>query len=51
MKASLKVIISSGYSLEIARGDLLTQRGIAYLPKPYEGATLATTIRKCFDSA
>ncbi len=49
LKESLKVIISSGYSLEIARGDLLNQRGIAYLPKPYEGATLATMIRKCFD--
>jgi CheY-like chemotaxis protein len=50
-KPSLKVILSSGYSLEIARGGTLNGKGIVYLPKPYEGATLATAIRKCFDGA
>jgi PAS domain S-box-containing protein len=51
MNTSLKVIISSGYSLEIARRSLLKERGVAYLAKPYEGAALATLIRQCLEGA
>ncbi len=51
LEKDVKVIICSGYSLEIAQGGLLNQRGIGYLAKPYEGATLATMIRKCLDGA
>jgi PAS domain S-box-containing protein len=48
---ALKTIISSGYSLEIARQNLLKERGITYLAKPYEGPTLAARVRQCLDGA
>jgi CheY-like chemotaxis protein len=51
MNSSLKVIISSGYSLEVARRSLVKERGVAYLAKPYEGAALATMIRQCLEGA
>ena len=49
MNSAVKVIITSGYSLEIARQNLLKHRRVSYLAKPYEGATLATIIRQCLD--
>jgi CheY-like chemotaxis protein len=49
MNPAVKVIISSGYSLEITRQNLLKERRVAYLPKPYEGAALATLVRQCLD--
>jgi len=48
---TLRVIISSGYSLEIARRNALKERGIAYLAKPYEGPTLAALVRQSLDGA
>jgi hypothetical protein len=51
MNSALKVIISSGYSLENARLSLLKERGFTCLAKPYEGATLATMVRQCLDGA
>jgi CheY-like chemotaxis protein len=48
-KPGLKVIISSGYSLEIAGQSQLRERGFVYLAKPYEGPTLAGTVRQCLD--
>jgi len=49
LNPSLKAVISSGYSLEAARRSQLRESGISYLAKPYEGATLATLLRKCLD--
>jgi PAS domain S-box-containing protein len=51
MNPALKVIISSGYSVEITRRNLLQARGIEYLAKPYEGPALASMIRQCLDAA
>ena len=48
-KPGLRVIISSGYSAEIAQTGRITQAGIAYLPKPYEMKKLADTVRACLD--
>jgi PAS domain S-box-containing protein len=49
-KPDLKVIISSGYSTEISDKNAIDRAGILYLPKPYEGHTLANTVRRCLDS-
>jgi PAS domain S-box-containing protein len=48
-KAALKVIVSSGYSADMATQDVLKERRIRFLPKPYEGATLLKVVRDCLD--
>jgi CheY-like chemotaxis protein len=45
----LKVIISSGYSAEIAEAGLPADSGIIYLPKPVEAQALAAAVRSCLD--
>jgi PAS domain S-box-containing protein len=50
LKPDLKVIISSGYSTEISDKNAIDRAGILYLPKPYEGHTLANTVRRCLDN-
>jgi CheY-like chemotaxis protein len=47
-KPMLRVIVSSGYNVEIAVQNL-EKSGIEYLPKPYNAHTLAAAIRKCLD--
>jgi PAS domain S-box-containing protein len=51
MNPALKVIISTGYSLEIAQRSLLQERSFACLAKPYEGPTLAAAVRHCLEGA
>ena len=48
-KPGLKAIISSGYSLEIAKAGVLRRPDIVYLPKPYDAATLAEVVRNFLD--
>jgi CheY-like chemotaxis protein len=48
-KATLKVVISSGYSEEILKSGASANPAITFLPKPYEVQTLAATVRKCLD--
>ncbi len=48
-KGSLKVIISSGYSVDLANSGLPAGLGIAFLSKPYEVKTLVPLVRKCLD--
>ena len=48
-KPGLKVIISSGYSAEIAGQSSLAAHGIIYLQKPYHVEILAKTVRDCLD--
>jgi two-component system, cell cycle sensor histidine kinase and response regulator CckA len=50
-KASLKVVISSGYSEEIVKSQGPLGAGVSFLPKPYDSTTLARTVRHCLDSA
>jgi two-component system, cell cycle sensor histidine kinase and response regulator CckA len=45
----LKVIISSGYSVDIANSGIPAGLGIAYLSKPYEVKSLVALVRKCLD--
>lgn len=51
LKPGLKVIVSSGYSAELAQGDAMETSRVVYLPKPYEVAVLAETVRKLLDQA
>jgi len=51
LNRGLKVIISSGYSLEITQVGSGLERDIAFLPKPYEFETLASVVRRCLDQA
>ncbi|HET6449972.1 MAG TPA: ATP-binding protein [Spirochaetia bacterium] len=47
----VKVIVSSGYSLELAHTGTPSAEGIVYLSKPYEVAILGETVRRCLDGA
>lgn len=48
-KTGLKVIYSTGYSLEMADRDAVLQAGDHFLPKPYTPEKLATLVRGCLD--
>ncbi len=48
-KPDLKIIYSSGYSLEMASEDFQLETGAAFLPKPYEPNRLASVVRACLD--
>jgi PAS domain S-box-containing protein len=48
-KPSLKVIISSGYNMEMAGQGSPTAGGIVYFQKPYDFEVLSQTIRDCLD--
>jgi CheY-like chemotaxis protein len=49
-KKSLGVIISSGYSAELAKTPPLARPNFLYLPKPFSAATMARMVRSCLDS-
>ena len=48
-KQGLKVIYSSGYSLDLLRGDNILHEGINFLAKPYSPERLAKVVRRCLD--
>jgi len=48
-KPELKVIVSSGYSMEMVSRGVPTDAGIVYLPKPYDMRALGTMVRGCLD--
>jgi PAS domain S-box-containing protein len=48
-RPNLKVIISSGYSVETAGHSRLAAHGVLYLQKPYSVESLSKTIRDCLD--
>jgi PAS domain S-box-containing protein len=48
-RRELKILLMSGYSSEIIRGESLTEAGIVFLPKPFEAAVLAHAVRRCLD--
>jgi len=50
-KATLKGILSSGYSDEISEAQALISNEVIFLPKPYDVKTLAVTVRHCLDRA
>ncbi len=49
-KPALKVIYSSGYSLEVVGADMVLHEGLNFLQKPYHPRKLAQTVRDCLDS-
>jgi PAS domain S-box-containing protein len=48
-KDGLKVVISSGYSVDIANSGIPAGSGIAYMSKPYEVKGLVAMVRRCLD--
>jgi DNA-binding NtrC family response regulator len=48
-KPNLKVIISSGYSVETAGHSRLAAHGVIYLQKPYSVESLSKAVRDCLD--
>ncbi len=50
-RPGLPVVISSGYSADLAGTDASQLEGIAFLPKPCPPATLVQTVRQCLDRA
>jgi PAS domain S-box-containing protein len=50
VRPDLKVIYSSGYSLELVAKDCELVEGLNFLPKPYDPQRLARTVRTCLDA-
>ena len=49
MKPSLKVVYTTGYSLDLTAHPLALKEGINFLPKPFGPSKLAQTVRNCLD--
>jgi two-component system, cell cycle sensor histidine kinase and response regulator CckA len=49
-KPGLKVLYSSGYSLNMIQGDLRLTEGVNFLPKPYDSVKLIHAVRACLDA-
>jgi PAS domain S-box-containing protein len=49
-KPALKVLLMSGYSQELARGNLAGASDIVFLHKPFPTRVLAETVRHCLDT-
>jgi PAS domain S-box-containing protein len=50
-KPDLKIIYTSGYSLELVGGDYALREGLNYLQKPFYPHVLAQTVRQCLDES
>ncbi|HEY6229526.1 MAG TPA: response regulator, partial [Verrucomicrobiae bacterium] len=48
-KEDLKVIYTSGYSMELLEPGFRSRSNINFLPKPYDPLELAETVRTCLD--
>jgi FixJ family two-component response regulator len=48
-KPGLKVIYTSGYSLEVIHSGCAWKEGLNFLQKPYNPETLARMVRECLD--
>jgi CheY-like chemotaxis protein len=49
-RPELKVVITSGYSVDIAHSGIPAGQDVSYLGKPYEGSHLTAFVRKCLRS-
>ncbi len=49
-RPDLKVIYSSGYSLDVVSPDFVKKDGTHFLQKPYNPETLARMVRECLDA-
>jgi CheY-like chemotaxis protein len=50
-KPGLKVIVTSGYSVDLRKTGVSGGSGFMYLAKPYEMKNLAAIVRNCLDGA
>ncbi len=50
-KPDLKVIYTSGYSVDLFNRHLELTEGVNYLPKPYLSSKLLTILRNAFEPA
>ncbi len=50
-KPSLKVLYTSGYSVDFVEGNLFLREGVNFVPKPYNGTSLSQAVRSCLDRA
>jgi len=48
-RTDIKVIYSSGYSLEVVDAESVLQEGANFLQKPYDPETLTRTVRDCLN--
>ena len=48
-KKNLKVIYTSGYSIELLNEDFRSRTDLTFLPKPYHPQKLAELVRACLD--
>jgi signal transduction histidine kinase/ActR/RegA family two-component response regulator len=49
-RPGLKVLYTSGYSMELLGTSLTSSKDFVFLPKPYHPDTLAQTVRDCLDA-
>jgi CheY-like chemotaxis protein len=49
-RPDVKVICSSGYSLDVVSPDFTSKKGTEFLQKPYSPETLARTVRECLNA-
>ena len=49
-RPDLKVIYTSGYSLDVVNPDFAEQHGSTFLQKPYDPETLARAVRDCLNN-
>jgi len=50
-KPGLKVIVTSGYSVDLRKAGISGKSSFVYLAKPYETKDLAAAVRNCLDGA
>jgi len=48
-RPELKVLYTSGYSMELIGSSLTNSKNFVFLPKPYHPDTLSRTVRACLD--
>jgi len=48
-KPGLKVLYTSGYSMDLVGPGLATSKNFIFLQKPYHPEVLAQTVRNCLD--
>ncbi|MEW6159684.1 MAG: PAS domain S-box protein [Verrucomicrobiota bacterium] len=49
-RPDLKVLYTSGYSVDFVEGDLYLREGVNFLPKPYTGQALSQAVRSSLDA-
>ena len=48
-RPGLKVVYTSGYSIDLVGPGLATKKDFVFIPKPYHPDALAQTVRNCLD--